>query len=122
MSGQVDSTPAKDPRPDSDAGLPLSGHRWSFFAESRRTHPHRLEHETRILRLIAVLLVGLVGAGIVKAASTAVVKDTRCFDLRTSTAAPGKLDALHARFRDHTNAVFHKHGMTVIGYWEATER
>ena len=40
-----------------------------------------------------------------------------CFEMRTYTAADGKLDALHARFRDHTNALFLKHGMTVIGYW-----
>jgi nucleoside-diphosphate-sugar epimerase len=28
-----------------------------------------------------------------------------------------ELEALHARFRDHTNALFVKHGMTVVGYW-----
>ncbi len=41
----------------------------------------------------------------------------RFFELRTYTAAEGKLEALHARFRDHTNALFVKHGMTLIGYW-----
>ena len=40
-----------------------------------------------------------------------------CFEMRTYTAAEGKLEALHARFRDHTNALFLKHGMHVIGYW-----
>ena len=40
-----------------------------------------------------------------------------CYEMRTYTAAPGKLDALHTRFRDHTNALFLKHGMTVVGYW-----
>lgn len=40
-----------------------------------------------------------------------------CFEMRTYTAAPGKLDALHARFREHTNSLFIKHGMAVIGYW-----
>src|SRR5437764_13859278 len=44
-----------------------------------------------------------------------------CFEMRTYTAADGKLDALHARFRDHTNALFLKHGMTVIGYWTPTD-
>jgi len=43
--------------------------------------------------------------------------DSRCFELRTYTAAPGKLDALHARFRDHTSGLFRKHGMAVVGYW-----
>ena len=32
-------------------------------------------------------------------------------------AHPGKMEALHARFRDHTNKLFVKHGMTLIGYW-----
>ncbi len=41
----------------------------------------------------------------------------RFFELRTYTAAEGKLEALHSRFRDHTNALFVKHGMTLIGYW-----
>src|SRR5438105_15153947 len=44
-----------------------------------------------------------------------------CFEMRKYTAAEGKLEALHARFRDHTNALFLKHGMTVIGYWTPTE-
>ncbi len=40
-----------------------------------------------------------------------------CFEMRTYTAAPGKIDALHTRFREHTNSLFLKHGMTIIGYW-----
>jgi hypothetical protein len=43
--------------------------------------------------------------------------DSRCFEMRTYTAAPGKLEALNARFRDHTNKLFVKHGMTLVGYW-----
>jgi hypothetical protein len=46
--------------------------------------------------------------------------DTRVFELRTYTAAPGKLDALNARFRNHTNKLFEKHGMTIIGFWMPT--
>jgi len=44
-------------------------------------------------------------------------KDTRVFEMRTYYAAPGKLDDLHARFRDHTVALFEKHGIANIGYW-----
>ena len=44
-------------------------------------------------------------------------RDARCFELRTYYAAPGKLEALHARFRDHTMNLFAKHGMTHVGYW-----
>ncbi|MEM0970395.1 MAG: NIPSNAP family protein, partial [Verrucomicrobiota bacterium] len=48
-------------------------------------------------------------------------KDERVFEMRTYYAAPGKLDDLHARFRDHTCALFEKHGMTNIGYWVPVE-
>src|SRR2546423_4361827 len=48
-------------------------------------------------------------------------KDTRCFELRTYYAAPGKLDDLHARFRDHTVKIFEKHGMVNVGYWVPIE-
>ncbi len=47
--------------------------------------------------------------------------DTRSFELRTYVAAPGKLDALLTRFRDHTTTLFEKHGITSIGYWVATD-
>lgn len=41
----------------------------------------------------------------------------RVFEMRTYYAHPGKLQALHARFRDHTNGLFVKHGMSLVGYW-----
>src|SRR5262245_57613588 len=44
-------------------------------------------------------------------------KDERLYEMRTYYAAPGKLDALLARFRDHTCKLFEKHGMTNVGYW-----
>jgi len=44
-----------------------------------------------------------------------------CFELRTYHAAQGKLDALHARFRNHTLALFEKHGITNVGYWVPRE-
>jgi NIPSNAP protein len=47
--------------------------------------------------------------------------DTRVFELRTYTALPGKIDALHARFRDHTLKLFEKHGMTVAGFWKPAD-
>ena len=43
--------------------------------------------------------------------------DGRVFELRTYHAAPGKMEALHARFRDHTCKLFRKHGMTIVGFW-----
>src|SRR6266566_6868628 len=41
----------------------------------------------------------------------------RVFEMRTYTTHPGKLDALNARFRDHTTRIFKKHGMENVGYW-----
>ncbi|MDQ1360245.1 MAG: hypothetical protein QOJ44_622 [Acidimicrobiaceae bacterium] len=41
----------------------------------------------------------------------------RVFELRTYHAAPGKFAALHARFRDHTCALFEKHGFIMVGFW-----
>jgi len=49
--------------------------------------------------------------------------DSRCFELRTYTVREGSsADVLHARFRDHTIALFQKHGMTVIGFWQPVAR
>ena len=45
----------------------------------------------------------------------------RVFEIRTYYANEGKLDALLARFRDHTVALFKKHGITNIGYWVPTD-
>ena len=50
-------------------------------------------------------------------ATSASAEDTRLFELRIYYAAPGKLDDLHARFRQHTTALFEKHGMENLGYW-----
>ena len=46
-----------------------------------------------------------------------VAKDSRVFEMRTYHAAPGKLEDLQARFRNHTTKLFEKHGMTNVGYW-----
>jgi hypothetical protein len=54
------------------------------------------------------------------APSSSIVKDSRTFELRTYYAAPGKLEDLHARFRNHTVRLFKKHGMTIIGFWAPT--
>jgi len=48
--------------------------------------------------------------------------DQRVYELRTYTAAPGKLGALQARFRDHTGKLFAKHGITGLGYWVPIEK
>src|SRR5688500_8722504 len=52
--------------------------------------------------------------------SPSVVKGSRPFGLRTYHAPPGKLEELHARFRNHTIRLFKKHGMTIVGFWAPT--
>jgi hypothetical protein len=54
--------------------------------------------------------------------SPSIAKDSRCFEMRTYYAAPGKLEALNARFRDHTCALFKKHGMEIVGFWIPTDK
>src|SRR5690606_12578778 len=41
----------------------------------------------------------------------------KVYELRTYTTHEGKLEDLHNRFRDHTNRLFEKHGMELVGYW-----
>jgi len=63
------------------------------------------------------LLLSLVTALTALSSGPAHAADTRCYEMRIYYAAPGKLDALNSRFRDHTCKLFEKHGMENIGYW-----
>lgn len=53
--------------------------------------------------------------------ATPTVMADKLYELRIYTAAPGKLEALNARFRDHTLALFEKHGIENLYYWTVTE-
>lgn len=62
------------------------------------------------------------GVGHVAAQSPpAVSSDGRLYELRTYYAAPGKIDSLHARFRDHTRPLMEKHGVTCHGFWAPSD-
>lgn len=50
-------------------------------------------------------------------ALAAAEKDNKVYEMRIYTAPPGKLEALNARFRDHTLKLFEKHGITNVGYF-----
>lgn len=56
------------------------------------------------------------------APSPSLVKDGRCYELRTYYAAAGKLEDLHSRFRNHTMKIFKKHGIEVVGFWGPTDK
>jgi len=66
----------------------------------------------QIIRLFTLLLL----------ANAVLAEDTRCYELRIYTANKGKLDALNARFRNHTCKLFEKHGLTNVGYWVPVDK
>ena len=41
------------------------------------------------------------------------------YELRMYEVVPGRMPAMHARFQNHTVGFFAKHGIKVIGFWEA---
>ena len=49
------------------------------------------------------------------------VKPERVYELRTYYCLPGRLEALHKRFADHTLKLFEKHGMKNEMYWTPTD-
>ncbi len=54
--------------------------------------------------------------------SSAAAQGAHVFEQRVYTTADGKLPDLHARFRNHTNYLFVKHGMQLIGFWTPVEK
>ena len=78
----------------------------------------------RRIAILAILLAACTTARDPASSARATSQSTpanRIFEIRTYTAPEGKLDALHARFRDHTVRIFERHGMTSIGYWTPTD-
>jgi hypothetical protein len=72
--------------------------------------------------LTLLAIVAAVGVGFqLGRSTTARAAANHVFEVRTYTAAPGKLDALQARFRDHTVQIFNKHGMKSVGYFAPTD-
>ncbi len=78
-------------------------------------------HRPAVSTLLFLLTALIVQASLSVAPAAAEDKPNRYFELRIYTAHPGKLDALHQRFREHTNRIFKKHGMQLVGYWTPTE-
>jgi hypothetical protein len=65
-----------------------------------------------------LLVAGLVlGAGMPMARAADAPAAARVFEIRTYYTLPGRLEALHKRFREHTLKLFEKHGMTNVAYW-----
>ena len=67
---------------------------------------------------VTIFVLGLTCGSVIQLANDAEAQSSdRVFELRTYTTLPGRLDALHARFADHTIELFEKHGMTNVGYF-----
>jgi hypothetical protein len=62
-------------------------------------------HMTRRILVLAALVAAIASA------------QGRVYEMRTYTCNEGKLEALKARFRDHTIRIFQKHGIERVGYW-----
>ena len=63
----------------------------------------------------AAFVFGFIARGVVSE-PVAHAQSPRVYELRTYTAPDGKLEELHARFRNHTLRIFEKHGMTNVVY------
>ncbi len=72
-------------------------------------------------KFLGLMLAGVVLAG---SAGMAVAEDAdeTVYELRTYTTYPGRLPALHKRFRDHTMDLFKKHGITNVMYWTPVDK
>ena len=56
-----------------------------------------------------------------EARASGAAKSDVVYELRVYHANEGKLDALLARFRDHTVAIFNRHGLKSVAYWTPTD-
>ena len=69
------------------------------------------------LIVCAAFTTGFIAHALFSPVATVHAAGNRVFEIRTYTTPPGKLEALKARFRDHTIKVFDKYDMKSIGYW-----
>ena len=73
----------------------------------------------KLLQAMSVAAIApLVGVGEVEAQNAT---GDVVYELRVYHANEGKLDALLARFRDHTVAIFNRHGLKSVAYWTPTD-
>jgi hypothetical protein len=79
-----------------------------MFKASKGSKTHGLAAALAVLAICGAL------------ASAASAQD-RVFELRIYTAQPGKFEAMKARFKNHIVGLFEKHGMTVVGFWTASD-
>jgi hypothetical protein len=72
------------------------------------------------MSLKTVSLLSLIGGSAVTLGLTSISGSSssqHVYELRLYHVNEGKMDALIARFGDHTDAIFKRHNMKSIGYW-----
>ena len=77
----------------------------------------------RAMLLVSAFVAGMIGSRMWEDTSAwaADVAAGKVYELRIYHAEPGKLDALNARFRNHTCKLFQKHGIELIAFWNPIE-
>lgn len=76
--------------------------------------PKGLFRHMKKTALCSIALLAVFGLGYVSGAGAA--SNNHVYELRTYVTPEGKLDALNARFRNHTLKIFEKHGMKNVVY------
>ena len=72
------------------------------------------------MSVLRFLMVAAVATMLTSLSTDSLAADNGLYEMRVYYTNEGKLDALHARFRDHTMKLFEKHGMTNVGYFVPT--
>ena len=76
----------------------------------------------RVITAACIFAAGFAARGVLPMDTTVEAQaGPKVFELRTYTAPAGKLGDLHARFRNHTQRIFARHGMTSVGYWRPAD-
>ena len=70
-----------------------------------------------VAAIAAAFVLGFFARGIVLGESVVSAQSRRVYELRTYTAPEGKLEELHARFRDHTMRIFKNHHIPSVAYF-----
>jgi hypothetical protein len=69
-----------------------------------------------------LLLAMTVSIAVALPSSAGAAQKDSCYELRTYRTAPGKMEALHKRFREHTLRLFARHAIASLGYWERLDK
>ena len=107
-------------KPDWDITSANSDANRRSFATTIQTSLEILRHERFYAESILYFILCLRGRANDRLEHTSRLKSEsphHVYELRLYHPHEGKLDALKARFGDHTDAIFRRHNMKSIGYW-----